>query len=159
MQLAHILTQERTFCGATSTSKKRLLEDVAQFISNDVPALSANEIYTQLLNRERLGSTGIGDGVAIPHCRVSNCSNVIATLVTLKSPVDFEAVDDQPVDILFALIAPEEGHDEHLKALASIAERLNNPDFRQQIRAADSPEALFHTAVNFPQNSAERATS
>ncbi|HCS29701.1 MAG TPA: PTS fructose transporter subunit IIA [Spongiibacteraceae bacterium] len=159
MQLDHILTQERTFCGAQSTSKKRLLEDVAQFISNDVPALSANEIYTQLLNRERLGSTGIGEGVAIPHCRVSNCSSVIATLVTLKSAVDFEAVDDQPVDILFALVAPEEGHDEHLKALAGIAEKLNDPQFRQQIRTADSAEALFQTAVNFPQNSAERATS
>ena len=158
MQLAQILSKERTFCGAHSTSKKRLLEDIAQFISNDVPALNANEIYTQLLNRERLGSTGIGDGVAIPHCRVSNCSSVIATLVTLKSAVDFEAVDDRPVDILFALVAPEEGHDEHLKALASIAEKLNNPEFRAQIRAADSAEVLFQTAVNFPQDSAERAT-
>ena len=159
MQLAQILTQERTFCGAQSTSKKRLLEDVAQFISNDVPALNANEIYTQLLNRERLGSTGIGDGVAIPHCRVSNCSSVIATLVTLNSAVDFEAVDDQPVDILFALVAPEEGHDEHLKALASIAERLNNPQFREKIRAANSVEALYQAAIDFPQQSAERATS
>lgn len=159
MQLAHILTQERTVCGAQSTSKKRLLEDIAQIISSDVPALNANEIYTHLLNRERLGSTGIGDGVAIPHCRVSNCSSVIGALVTLKSAVDFESVDDQPVDILFALIAPEEGHDEHLKALASIAERLNNPEFRARIRACDSVEMLFHSAIDFPQNSTERATS
>ncbi len=159
MQLAQILTQERTFCGAQSTSKKRLLEDVAQFISNDVPALNANEIYTQLLNRERLGSTGIGEGVAIPHCRVSNCSSVIGTLVTLTSAVDFEAIDDQPVDILFALIAPEEGHDEHLKALATIAEKLNNPEFREQIRAADTAEDLYQMAINFPQQTAERAHS
>ncbi len=159
MELAQILTQERTFCGAECTSKKRLLEDIAQFISNDVPALNANEIYSQLLNRERLGSTGIGEGVAIPHCRVSNCSSVIGTLVTLKSGIDFEAVDDKPVDILFALVAPEEGHDEHLKALASIAERLNNPEFREQIRAAENVDILFHTAVNFPLNAAERKTS
>ncbi|MFT5575132.1 MAG: PTS system nitrogen regulatory IIA component [Bermanella sp.] len=158
MQLVQILTQERTFCGAQSTSKKRLLEDIAQFISNDVHALNANEIYAQLLNRERLGSTGIGEGVAIPHCRVSNCSSVIGTLVTLKSAVDFESVDDKPVDILFALVAPEEGHDEHLKALASIAERLNDPAFREQIRAADSADILFHTAVNYLSTSAERAT-
>lgn len=157
MQLVHILTQERTFCGVPSTSKKRLLEDIAQLISDDVPALNANEIYTQLLNRERLGSTGIGDGVAIPHCRVSNCSSVIGALVTLKTAVDFESVDDQPVDILFALVAPEEGHDEHLQALASVAERLNNPEFRAQIRAADSSESLYYTAINFPQNPAERA--
>ena len=150
MQLAQFLTPERTFCNALSTSKKRLLEDMAQFISDDVPALNANEIYSQLLNRERLGSTGIGDGVAIPHCRVSNCSGIVGALITLKTPIDFEAMDDGPVDIVFALIAPEEGHDEHLKALAAIAERLNNPDFRDQLRAAEDRESLFRAAVEFP---------
>ena len=88
MQLDYFLSPERTFCGALSTSKKRLLEDVSQFISDDVPALNANEIYQQLLTRERLGSTGIGHGVAIPHCRVSNCSSIVGALVTelLASP-------------------------------------------------------------------------
>lgn len=149
MQLDHFLTRERTLHGASSTSKKRLLEDVAQFISDDVPALNAQEIYSQLLSRERLGSTGIGEGVAIPHCRVSNCSSVVGALITLKTPVDFDSLDEQPVDILFALIAPEEGHDEHLKALATIAGCLNNPDFREQVRATENADELFSTAIGY----------
>ncbi|WP_372748006.1 PTS IIA-like nitrogen regulatory protein PtsN [Litorivivens sp.] len=149
MQLDHFLTRERTYCGAASTSKKRLLEDVAEFISGDVPALNAQEIYSQLLNRERLGSTGIGEGVAIPHCRVSNCSSIVGALITLKSPVDFDAVDDKPVDILFALVAPEEGHDEHLNALATIAARLNDSSFRDSLRAANDADELFKAATGY----------
>ena len=149
MQLEHFLTRERTYCGAASTSKKRLLEDLAQLISEDVPALNAQEIYTHMLNRERLGSTGIGFGVAIPHCRVSNCSSIVGALITLNEPVSFESVDDQPVDILFALVAPEEGHDEHLKALSSIAERLNDPSYRERLRASADAGQLFHNAIEF----------
>ncbi|MBB3047115.1 PTS system nitrogen regulatory IIA component [Litorivivens lipolytica] len=149
MLLEHFLTRERTYCGAASTSKKRLLEDLSQFISEDVPALNAQEIYTHLLNRERLGSTGIGFGVAIPHCRVSNCSSIVGALITLNEPVNFESVDDQPVDILFALVAPEEGHDEHLKALSSIAERLNNPEFRERLRSASDADQLFRNAIDY----------
>ncbi len=149
MQLEHFLTPERTFCGVASTSKKRLLEDLAQIISDDVPALNAQEIYTHLLNRERLGSTGIGFGVAIPHCRVSNCSSIVGALITLNEPVGFESVDDQPVDILFALVAPEEGHDEHLKALSSIAERLNTPAYRERLRASKDAQQLFQNAIEF----------
>lgn len=149
MQLEHFLTPERTFCGVASTSKKRLLEDLAQIISDDVPALNAQEIYTHLLNRERLGSTGIGFGVAIPHCRVSNCSSIVGALITLNEPVGFESVDDQPVDILFALVAPEEGHDEHLKALSSIAERLNTPAYRERLRSSKDARELFQNAIEF----------
>lgn len=147
MKLKNILTPERTLCGAHSTSKKRVLEEIAQFISRDVAALDANELFAQLLARERLGSTGLGHGVAIPHCRVANCSTIVGALLTLDKAIDFEAPDDEPVDVLFALIVPEEARDEHLEALATIAEMFNDPDFRQRLRAAASSNDLFDIAT------------
>ncbi len=147
MNLAQFLTPERTRCGAHTTSKKRVLEEIAQFISGDVAALNADELFAQLLSRERLGSTGLGHGVAIPHCRLSNCSAIVGALISLDEAIDFEAVDDEPVDLLFALVVPEEATDEHLQALSAVAELFNKPEFRQRLRSAQSGEELYRLAT------------
>lgn len=119
----------------------------ANAIAQDIPAIDADELFRRLIGRERLGSTGIGHGVAIPHCRVENCTGTVGALITLAEPIDFDAIDSQPVDILFAMLVPEDAHDEHLQTLATLAGALNNPEYRQRLRRAQSDEALYQAAI------------
>lgn len=113
MTIARILSSSRTHCDTAASSKKRALEHIADFICQDMPDLDAGVLFKNLINRERLGSTGIGEGIAIPHCRMSNCPDITGALVRLAEPVDFDALDDEPVDLLFTLLVPEEACDEH----------------------------------------------
>jgi len=147
MQVQSLLSLRRIACGVEGISKKRALELLASLIAEDQPTLKADEIFVNLIGREKLGSTGLGEGVAIPHCRIPNCTGVIGALLQLKEPIDYEAIDNQPVDLLFALIVPEEAHDEHLQTLASLAERFNQPSYLEQLRLAQNPEQLFHAAL------------
>ena len=126
----------------TASSKKRILDDLAKLISEDQPCLDSVDVFRKLIEREKLGSTGIGHGVAIPHCRVPNCTGIIGYLLTLDEAIDFESIDREPVDILFALVVPEEANDQHLQTLALVAEKLGNDEIRQKIRACDSQQAL-----------------
>ncbi len=148
MDVKTFLSQHRTRCGVETSSKKRALEILSQTISEDQPTLDANEIFQNLIAREKLGSTGLGQGIAIPHCRLSNCASTVGALITLASPIDFEAIDGKPVDILFALVVPEEAHEAHLQTLSAIAERLNQSDFLKQLRHSDSAEKLFAAATS-----------
>lgn len=148
MELQSFLSQHRTSCGVEANSKKRALEALSQLIAQDQPNLNADEIFLNFTARERLGSTGIGTGVAIPHCRTNNCIGIVGALIQLKEPIDYDAVDGQPVDILFALIVPEEEHDAHLQTLAAIVERLTQPSYLQALREAKSPESLFAAAIS-----------
>jgi len=147
MILNSILTQGRTHSGASITSKKRLLEYISTEISADNSEFDADELFNELLARERLGSTGIGYGVAIPHCRSSRCSAITGMLLKLDQPIDFEAVDDAPVDLIFALIVPAEAHDEHLKVLGALATAFNEESFRRDLRNASTDQALFERAL------------
>lgn len=147
MQLTSILSPARTYYGAAGSSKKRVLQSIADFICETVPTLNPDELFTSLLGREKLGSTGLGHGVAIPHCRLANCTAVTGALIRLTDPVDFDAVDHEPVDLMFVLIVPEEASEEHLQVLAMLAELFHDAAFRSALRAADSADALFETAV------------
>lgn len=147
MTLESILTTGRTEYSASVTSKKRLLEYIAAGIAADNPEFNADELFNELLARERLGSTGIGHGVAIPHCRSSRCTSITGMLLKLEQPIDFEAVDDAPVDLIFALIVPAEAHDEHLKVLGALATAFNDPDYRNSLRNAETTETLFKRAI------------
>ena len=149
MPLTEILSPSRTHCGAAGSSKKRILENVAEHIGKDIQGIDAAELFKNLVARERLGSTGIGHGVAIPHCRLPTLDNIIGTLVRLDSPVDFEAIDDQPVDLLFVLLVPELACDEHLQILAQLAELFSRADFRDALRSARDDQVLYETAVHF----------
>ncbi|MGD8174624.1 PTS IIA-like nitrogen regulatory protein PtsN [Marinimicrobium sp. ARAG 43.8] len=148
MDIKTILSPSRTLCGIEGVSKKRALEILANTIAEDVPAIDADDLFRRLVARERLGSTGIGHGIAIPHCRVSHCDRTIGALITLKEPINFDAIDSEPVDVLFAMLVPENAHGEHLQTLASLASLLNEADFRTRLREADGNEALYQAATN-----------
>ena len=104
-----------------------------------------------MLAREQLGSTGIGNGIAIPHCRVSECTTITGTLVKLDEGIDFDAVDSQQVDLLFVLIVPAEETDEHLRVLSALALLFHQDEFCQALRGARSNQELYDIAVRFDQ--------
>jgi len=147
MQIQSIISPNRTLCGLEGGSKKRALELLANAIAEDVPSIDADDLFRRLVARERLGSTGIGHGIAIPHCRVDKCTTTLGALITLVEPIDFDAIDSQPVDILFAMLVPEDAHDEHLQNLAALAGALNDADYRQKLRAATDDESLYQAAI------------
>lgn len=147
MELSSILNPRRVLCGAVGVSKKRTLETLAQHIADDQPDIDADELFRSLIGREKLGSTGIGDGIAIPHCRLQNCSEPLAALITLATPVDFDAIDGKPVDIIFALLVPAEANEEHLQTLAALAERLSQPSYRDSLRQAADNASLYKAAL------------
>ena len=147
--LSTLLTPGRTVCRAPGVSQKRIFETAARIISDDQLSLPYELVFSSLIAREKLGSTGLGNGIAIPHCRVSNCTHAIGTLITLETPVDFDAPDGKAVDMLFILLVPEEAQQQHLDILAGIAGLFSQADFCTQMRAAEDTQALFSTATNW----------
>lgn len=147
MQIESILTPERTLCRGPAADKLQVLDHCAQFIARSVPTLNAADLLQSLLARERLGSTGLGNGIAIPHCRLKTIDRVIGALITLENPIDFEAVDGAPVDLLFVLLAPQSALQEHLNALAALAAQFNRSEFRQHLRRAETADELYRAAI------------
>ena len=145
--LSEILTPGRTLCHAPGVSKKRLFETIAGIISADQESLSTKSVFDQLIAREKLGSTGLGQGIAIPHCRVGNCLRPLGALVTLAEPIDFDAPDDQPVDLLFVLLVPEEANQQHLDILAEVARLFSQSGFCNTLRATADSQALYDIAT------------
>jgi PTS system nitrogen regulatory IIA component len=148
-KLNALLTPARCLCRAPGVSKKRLFETAANFICEDQQSFDASEVYNKLLARERLGSTALGDGIAIPHSRVSNCEVSVGALITLDEGIDFDAPDGGSVDILFLLLVPEEAQQEHLNILAGLAQLLSQHEFCEALRAAPSHDELYRAAVEF----------
>jgi len=146
--LSEILTPARTVCDAPGISKKRLFETIARIVCDDQHNLPYDEVLDQLIAREKLGSTGLGQGIAIPHCRVSECAEPIGTLLTLEQPIPFDAPDDQPVDLLFVLLVPTAAHQQHLDILAMVARLFNQADLCQRLRAAKDDRALYDIACS-----------
>jgi PTS system nitrogen regulatory IIA component len=141
------LTLSRTRCDVDASGKRGALETLAGIIAADIPSIDADDLLRRFLARERLGSTGIGHGIAIPHCRVSSCDKAIGALITLTQPIAYESIDGEPIDILFAMLVPDGAHDEHLKNLAALAGVMNNSAFRQHLRDAKDNTALYEAAV------------
>ena len=149
MKIEEFLTPEHSRCAVPGVSKKRVLEFLSTFLSDDDDkASSADTIYHSLIERERLGSTGIGHGVAIPHCRVAGITQVTGALLSLEDSIDFDAIDGEPVDLIFALIVPDEQNQQHLDALSAIANLLQEDDVRKNLRAAASGKELYRLAVS-----------
>lgn len=149
MQLESILAPECCFCKLAGVSKKRFLTTVSELIARGSTGLSADSVYNALLAREQLGSTGIGNGIAIPHCRVGECGAITGALVTLEDGIDFDANDSQLVDLLFVLLVPAHETEEHLRVLSRLAELFHQDDFCRSLRAADTDRELYEKAVNF----------
>ena len=149
MKITDILTQKMTQCDLPGSSKKRVLENLSAFVTDQLGGNpeQSDTLFHNMVTRERLGSTGIGEGVAIPHCRVSGFNRIHGCLIKLEKPVEFGALDDQPVDLIFALIVPEEKNDEHLATLARIASIMQNDQSRQSLRQCKNNEELFNTAL------------
>ena len=143
MQLTDFLTTDRIACDVNAHSKKRALEELSELISHDQSSISATDIFDCLLSRERLGSTGVGFGVAIPHGRLKDSNHTTAALIQLNHGIDFDAVDNQPVDLLFALVVPDKATEEHLKILALLAAMFKEDELRAQLREAKSPEDIM----------------
>ena len=122
-------------------SKKRVFERAAEAMGGSLN-LSSETIYRALLAREKLGSTAIGEGIAIPHCRINECAVPAGCLVTLQEPIDFGSADGQDVDIIFVLLVPEEATEVHLKLLAALARSFSHAEVRDRVRQTQDPEAL-----------------
>ena len=126
------------------SSKKRLIEHMSQYLANHAQAIAPGRIFQALLERERLGSTGLGRGVAIPHARVAGITETVAAMITLTTPINYEAADNQPVDIIFGLLVPDDDDQYHLEHLARIATILRDEKNCDMIRNASDPEKLFN---------------
>ncbi|WP_420100922.1 PTS IIA-like nitrogen regulatory protein PtsN [Bosea sp. (in: a-proteobacteria)] len=142
MTLTDLLSPEAVIAPLRANSKKQALQELAQHAAG-LTGLPERELYEALLQRERLGSTGIGDGIAIPHGRMAGINRLVGLFARLDRPIDFEALDGQPVDIVFVLIAPEGAGADHLKALARVARVLRNQTVLEQVRRIRDPQAIF----------------
>ncbi len=132
-------------CAPSANSKKKALEDIAAIIEQDT-GLSKADVFDALSSRERLGTTGFGGGVAIPHCRMPSVSDPIACLIRYEQTIEFDAVDGAPVDLLFVLLVPDTANETHLALLASLAERLQTTSLADKLRQASNSDDLFDIA-------------
>jgi PTS system nitrogen regulatory IIA component len=142
MPLLDFLAPAAVIPALRASSKKQALQELAE-VAARLTGLEERTIYEVLLQRERLGSTGIGDGVAIPHAKLAKLDSIFGLVARLDKPIDFEALDGQPVDLMFVLLAPEEAGADHLKALARIARVLREPGMTERIRATRGADALY----------------
>ena len=139
-----ILTPARTFCCVEVASKRKVLEVVSTLISTEMPVINANDIFSSLVFRERLGTTTLGHGAAIPHCRNKFCTKPTGLFLRLAHPVDFQAYDDKGVDLIFTLIVPEEETQDHLDILDAIICRFRSDALLVKMREANNSSALYN---------------
>ncbi|MFW2588509.1 PTS IIA-like nitrogen regulatory protein PtsN [Sagittula sp. SSi028] len=142
MKFVDLLKPEAVKVMVSCSSKKRLMHDIAD-LAETAHGLNAPAIVEALLERETLGPTGVGHGVALPHARISGLDEVRGLFLLLEKPIDFDAVDRQPVDVVFALLAPEEAGVEHLKALALVSRTLRDANLCTKLRANHDAATLY----------------
>jgi nitrogen PTS system EIIA component len=142
MELAELLTPEGIVAASRATSKKQILQDLARKAA-ELSGAEERAIFEALIERERLGSTGVGNGIAIPHGKLSGLKRIHAVFARLEKPVDFEAIDEQPVDLVFLLLAPEGAGADHLKALAKASRLLRDKRVCEKLRGSDKADAIY----------------
>lgn len=143
MNITDLIAPARVVCRSDVASKKRVLDLVSELIASGGSGCGSREIFDSLVGRERLGSTGLGHGVALPHGRIPGAEQALGAFVKLARGVDFDAIDQQPVDLVFALLVPEHFTDEHLKILAHLAEMFSDRAFCQSLREAADDATLY----------------
>ena len=153
MTLENFLLPSAVLTHIKASSKKQLLTEISKSVGESV-GLEDRPICQALAERERLGSTGIGDGVALPHAKISGLSKLTVAFARLEEPVDFDSADDEPVDLVATLLMPEneEQQSEYLKILSQISRRLKNSELRQQIRGAQNQSAIFALLTGEPNH-------
>jgi PTS system nitrogen regulatory IIA component len=142
MDIEELLDRRAVTPKVSAPTKRHALSLVAETAARRF-GLDAGEVLEALLVREQAGSTGVGGGVAVPHARLRDLDRMRGIFVRLESPVEFDAVDGRPVDLLFALLAPTEAGSEHLRALARVSRLLRQRDLREQLREARTPDAIY----------------
>lgn len=158
MTLSDILARDCVAIDLKVTSKKQLIQEMAGIIVDcgciDEAKIDGKEIINAALERERLGSTGVGSGVALPHARVDGLTSVKVAVARLETPIDFESIDERPVDIAVLILAPPDSGSDHLRALAQISRRLRDEDVRGRIRKAPDADSLYVIFTDQAQASA-----
>jgi PTS system nitrogen regulatory IIA component len=149
MKIAEILSADRVSVGHTFTSKKKALEELAQLLGRGLDGVSTTDVLSSLAAREKLGSTGLGHGVAIPHGRLAGVAGSVGAFMRLKHPLDYEAHDGHPVDLIFGLLVPQGATEAHLKHLAAIAEMFSDETFCKNARSAADDKALFQVVTTY----------
>ena len=142
MSKNELISSEAILTDLDSDSKKKVIQAIASEASK-ICNLSESEIFDTLLERERLGSTAVGHGVAIPHGKVNKLDQIVGLFAKLKSPIDFDSLEEQPVDLIFVLLAPESAGADHLKALSRIARVLRNDEIATKLRESSSKNEIF----------------
>jgi len=143
MQITDILALDRTRCEVIATSKQAALAELSRLLASAEPALTDTEILQSLLRRENQGSTGFGKGWALPHGRLPRCPRALGAFIRLSSAVNYEALDGQPVRLLFALLVPEESTNEHLQILARLAEKFSDEKTLRQLQSEPSSAKIY----------------
>jgi PTS system nitrogen regulatory IIA component len=142
MEIRDLLAPERVIANLKVTSKKQALQELSKKFAAAI-GRDEREIFDLLLERERLGTTGVGDGIAIPHGKLASLDQLYGMFARLERPVNFESIDERPVDLIFLLLAPESAGADHLKALARISRLLRDKKICEKLRGSDTPEALY----------------
>lgn len=149
-----ILRPSLTRSSFPASSKKRVLEQAAEVIATGSSDLISRQLFDQLMARERLGSTGLGEGVALPHCRLDGTRSITGAFLHLASPIDFDSDDGEPVDLIFVLVVPSEAEGAHLDVLKNVARVLGDPTSRERLRAPTDDTDLYSNLLDL----LERAT-
>ena len=142
MEIADLLSPDAVIASLKAQSKKQLLQELSEHAAR-LTGLPDRRIFETLIERERLGSTGMGQGIAIPHGRIASLPRITGFFARLETPIAYDAVDNQPVDLVFLLLAPEGAGADHLKALARVSRLLRNQQTCEKLRAANKSEALY----------------
>ncbi|MEP9350048.1 PTS IIA-like nitrogen regulatory protein PtsN [Xanthobacter sp. KR7-225] len=153
MPLADLIAPDAVFPMLRASSKKQALQELAQQAGTMIER-DPREIFETLLQRERLGSTGVGNGIAIPHGKLAKLDKLVGLFARLEKPIDFESLDGQPVDLVFLLLAPEAAGADHLKALARVARMLRDPDIVEKLRATRDPKVIHALLTATPASDA-----
>jgi PTS system nitrogen regulatory IIA component len=148
MLMEEIISPDAVLCNAHARSKKHCLEILSELLVRSQPDISADDIFASLIERERLGCTSLQYGVAFPRCRVEGIDQCIAAMIKLSDPIDFDATDGEPVDIVFGLMVPNEVTDGHHADIAMITHLLNDEELRRQLRGAGSSSALYKVLID-----------
>lgn len=153
MDISDLITPSTIVPSLKVTSKKQTLQELARH-GAEATGLDEREIFEVLLERERLGTTGVGAGVAIPHGKLAGLKRLYGVFARLEQPVDFDSIDEQPVDLIFLLLAPETAGADHLKALARVSRQLRDREMCEKLRGSDTAEALYSLLTEEPASHA-----
>lgn len=142
MKIADLVRADAVIPNLRVTSKKQALQELANKAAQ-ITGLDARQIFDTILERERLGTTGVGQGIAIPHGKLAAVDGLYGVFARLENPIDFDSIDDQPVDLLFLLLAPEDAGADHLKALAKVSRLLRDQTMCDKLRGSDGKDAIY----------------